>query len=154
VLVVSLIGGCVIDKVRQSRVERGFSDELRRLGAATKGDRGQLFDQVLAAAKQRGIRVDPNGLSLGVSPLGPDNINKLPMDQRMRAMEAMQGQARMAPPVPGEGGIPVRPRLSDEMLYYVEINVVGEVKGIFGGLKFDIALHLLGGATPHAPPPK
>ena len=34
-----------------------------------------------------------------------------------------------------------------------EIQVVGEVKGIFGSQKLDLEWHLLGGATLHAPPP-
>ena len=152
-LLLCLIGGCLVDKARQSSRERAFSDELFRLGAATKGDRQLLREQIQAAAKQHGIRI--KDMALGVSPLSQANLNKLPMDQRMRAMAALQAQMqpRMAPPPGGLDAPPPRPRVSDESLWYVEVQVVGDVKGIFGASKLDIEVHALGGAMPTAPPP-
>ncbi|MBI5477282.1 MAG: hypothetical protein HY906_00415 [Deltaproteobacteria bacterium] len=154
VLVVCLIGGCVVDKVRQSRAERAFSDELRTLGESCTGDRQLLREQILAAAKRYGVRfTSGGGLALGVSPLEPGNMNKLPMDQRLRAVAALQAQMRPVQAPPGMDGAPVRPRVVDEPLWYVEIQVVGEVKGVFGSSKLDLELHVLGGASPRRPPP-
>jgi hypothetical protein len=155
-LVVCLIGGCVVDKARQSRAERAFSDELRTLAEATKGDRQLLREQILAAAKQHGVRFTTGGgLSLGVSPLGPGNMNKLPMDQRMRAMAAMQAQMRPVQAPPGLDGALVRPRVVDEPLWYVEIQVVGNVKGRHAvrAAALTLALRFVPGATTRRPGP-
>jgi hypothetical protein len=154
-LVVCLIGGCLIGQARQSRAERAFSAELRTLAEGTKGDRQALREQILALAGRYDISFPTGGgLSLGLSPLAPDNVNKLPMEQRMRAMAAMQSQARQAQPPPGLGLPAARPsREPIEQLWYVEIQVVGEMKGIIGRHKVDLELHVLGGATPTLPPP-
>jgi len=152
VLLLCLIGGCLVGKVRQSSAERAFSDELFRLGQATRGDRHALRAEIEAAAKQRGIRI--TDMSLGVSPLSQSNLNKLPMEQRMRAMAALQAQMQRSMPHPGMDRVNApRPRVIDEPLWYVEMQMIGSVKGIFGSHKFDFELHVLGGGNPVAPPP-
>jgi hypothetical protein len=93
-------------------------------------------------------------MSLGVSPLNPANLNKLPMEQRMRAMAAMQAQLQRSLPPPGLDRINAPPRHAvDAPLWYVEIQMIGQVKGLFGSSKIDFELHVLGGASPVPPPP-
>lgn len=145
VLLLGLIGGCLVDKARQSSNERAFSDQLRRLGESTRNlDRQALRDSVEAAAKQHGVRI--TNLALGLSALSQENLNKLPMDQRMRAMAVLQAQAQpRLTALPGADGAAPRPRPTDETLYYVEFNIVGEVKGLLGSSKLDLELRVLGG---------
>jgi len=153
VLVLGLIGGCVADKARQASASRAFSDELRRIGGATHSpDRQALRDQVQAAAKRHGVRI--TDLALGLSELGPENLNKLPMDQRMRAMAALQARVQQRSPLPpGADGVVPRSRVVEAPLYYVEFNVMGQVKGLFGSGKLDLELHMLGGVSAPPPPP-
>jgi hypothetical protein len=154
-LVVCLIGGCIVDKARLASAERAFSNELRTAAEGCKGERQALREHILALSKQYRISFTKGGgVSLGVSVLGPDNVNKLPMDQRMRAMAALQAQTSRTQAPPGLEIAPVRPRVVDEPLWYVEIQVIGDMKGIFGSQKVDLELHVLGGATRPGLPPR
>jgi hypothetical protein len=152
-LLLSFVGGCIVDMARGARNERAFSDELFKVSSMTRGDRALLREQIQAAAQQHGVRI--KSIATGLSPLTPANVNKLPMDQRMRAMAALQAQAQPRLPPPGVfGDAPSpRPRVIDEPLWYVEIEIVGEVKGLVSSHKVDFEIHALGGGAPHAPPP-
>jgi len=154
VLVVCLIGGCLASKARQSRVERDFSQDLRQAGmAVTTIDNPALRRRVMALAEARGIRVAPNRIVAAISPLSPENMNRLPMDQRMTAVQLIQNQMRAAVPREDRFGRVVREHAAVDQYFYVEIDVIGEIPGIFGAHKFDLELHVLGGATAPFPKP-